>query len=347
MQSLALGRSRRPVRRAPAAFTLLELLIAIAIIGILASLILTVAGSANIKARNTQISVDIQDLSKGVAAFKQRFTVEPPSRITLYEQAAGWSNDPRSMGIIRQIWPQFDFTYAAEGGQIDINGDGKFTGDGYTNTTTGAIALSGSECLVFFLGGVPATLNQIPGTPSSPLVFGGAPAGFSLNPADPFGVTFNTSNTPPRTVVGTNRERFTEFDVSRLFLLKPPVAPNQHSMNSYMDTLPGQQQPYFYLSSYGGQGYDVANELPAGPVGNQTFIDVYRTGPVTFQMATATNPPSPAWNANSFQIISPGGDQLYGVGGQYQAGDPNGLLVGARSAERDNITNFSSSTLAP
>jgi hypothetical protein len=118
-------------------------------------------------------------------------------------------------------------------------------------------------------------------------------------------------------------------------------------MNSYMDTLPGQQQPYFYLSSYGGQGYDVANELPAGPVGNQTFVDVYRTGPVTFQAATASNPPSAPWNANSFQIISPGGDQLYGVGGQYQAGDPNGLLVGPRVTERDNITNFSSSTLAP
>ena len=49
-----------PRRRAPAAFTLLELLIAIAIIGILASLILTVAGSANIKAHNAQVRVDIR-----------------------------------------------------------------------------------------------------------------------------------------------------------------------------------------------------------------------------------------------------------------------------------------------
>ena len=51
MQSFAPGRFRRPAsaRRSSAAFTLLELLIAIAIIGILASLILTVAGSANAK----------------------------------------------------------------------------------------------------------------------------------------------------------------------------------------------------------------------------------------------------------------------------------------------------------
>jgi prepilin-type N-terminal cleavage/methylation domain-containing protein len=341
MQRSAPGRSARSARarRASAAFTLLELLIAIAIIGILASLILTVAGSANTKARNTQVSVDIQDLSKGIAAFKQRFNgQEPPSRITLYEQAAGWQNDPRSMGIIRQIWPQFDFTYAAESGQVDINGDGAFTGDGFTNTTTGAIYLSGSECLVFFLGGIPSTL--------SPLGFGGAPAGFSTNPADPFGVQVVSG---ARTVLGTNRERFTEFDASRLFLLKPPITPSgqPHTMNSYMDTLPGQSMPYLYLSAYGGQGYDVANELPAGATGNQTFADVYRQGP---NGATSASP-SPAWNANSFQIISPGYDQQFGTGGEYLQNstgwNANTALVGTRSAERDNITNFSSGPLAP
>jgi prepilin-type N-terminal cleavage/methylation domain-containing protein len=346
MQCSAPGRSRRPARprRAPAAFTLLELLIAIAIIGILASLILTVAGSAQTKARNTQVSVDIQDLSKGIAAFKQRFSVEPPSRIVLYEQAGGWQNDPRSMGIIRQIWPSFDFTYAAENGQIDINGDGAFTGDGFTTgyATTGAITLTGSECLVFFLGGVPSTLN--------PYAFGGAPAGFSTNPADPFGVQMIPTNTPPRTVVGTNRERFTEFDASRLILLKPPVTPagQPRTMNGYLDTLPGQQIPYLYLSSYGGQGYDVANELPAGPAGSQTFTDVYRQGPNGF----TTSSPSPAWNANSFQIISPGYDQAYGVGGQYDQSTAGTLLINTsggtqRAPERDNITNFSSGPLAP
>ncbi len=332
MQCSAPGRSRRPARarRAPAAFTLLELLIAIAIIGILASLILTVAGSANIKAHNAQVSVDISDLSKGIAAFKQKFNVEPPSRVTLYEQASGWNSDPRSMGIIRQIWPQFDFTYAAEGGQIDINGDGNFNGDGTTNPSAGAIPLNGAECLVFFLGGVPATL--------SPLSVGGTPAGFSPNPADPFGITVSGGN---RTVVGTNRERFTEFDASRLFRYQPSGG-SLRSMNTYKDTLPGQSQPYLYLSSYNGQGYDVANELtPNPPLG--TFTDVYRTG----SNGSTTSNPSPPWNPNSCQIISPGADATYGTGGEYESGDSKGLLVGTRSGERDNITNFSSGTLAP
>jgi prepilin-type N-terminal cleavage/methylation domain-containing protein len=326
MQSSAPGRSPRPARarRAPAAFTLLELLIAIAIIGILASLILTVAGSANTKAKNAQVTVDIKDLEKGIAAFKQKFGVEPPSRVTLYETAAGWTGDPRSMGIIRRIWPQFDFTYSSyqpanpAGPIMDINANGA-TGD--------TITLTGSECLVFFLGGVPAL--STPATPATSTP-GSAPMGFSQNPADPF------------SRAGSNRDRFTEFDASRLFLLKPPSVATAHTMNSYMDTLPGQQQPYLYFSTYDGQGYDVTNELPAGPTGNQ-LQDVYRTGP----NGATSSAPSPPWNPNSFQIFSPGFDQHYGLGGEYEQGDSKGLLVQTRSAERDNITNFSSGVLAP
>ncbi|HEV8002934.1 MAG TPA: prepilin-type N-terminal cleavage/methylation domain-containing protein, partial [Planctomycetaceae bacterium] len=164
MQSLAPGRFRRPAsaRRAAAAFTLLELLIAIAIIGILASLILTVAGSANTRAKNAQVTVDIKDLEKGIAAFKQRFGTEPPSRITLYEQgtttapsgATSWNNDPRSMGLVRQIWPQFDFTI-----DRDINNNG--------NIDTAPIQLTSAECLVFFLGGIPDVVIA-PGSPGFP-----------------------------------------------------------------------------------------------------------------------------------------------------------------------------------
>ena len=354
MQSSASGPSARP-HRAPAvrsAFTLLELLIAIAIIGILASLVLTVAGSARKQATNTQVSVDIQDLAKGIASFKQKFGVEPPSHVTLYEQASGWSGDPRSMGIIRQIWPQFDFTYAAEGGQIDINGDGFFDGDGTTNPAAGAIPLSGAECLVFFLGGVPG--NPAGTYPNhyfrSPVAPAGAPSGFSQNPADPFNVlTQTTAGVQTRTVVGTNRDRFAELDFSRLFLYVPNSAnpASQHVVNIYRDTLPGQTQPYLYYSSYNGQGYDVANEVQPSPPGG-TFTDVYRQGPNGFTSSS----PSPPWNPNSYQIISPGADTFYGVGGQYDQNNAGTLLVNTpggsqRAPERDNITNFSSGPLAP
>ena len=306
-------------------------MIAIAIIGILASLILTVAGSANIKARNAKVSVDIQDLSKGIAAFKQKFSVEPPSRVTLYEQASGWNSDPRSMGIIRQIWPQFDFTYAAERwNQIDINGNRNFNGDGTTNPSAGAIPLNGAECLVFFLGGVPATL--------SPLSVGGTPAGFSPNPADPFGITVSGGN---RTVVGTNREHFTEFDASRLFRYQP-TGGSLRSMNTYKDTLPG-QQPYLYLSSYNGQGYDVANELtPNPPLG--TFTDVYRTRIERIHHLESVAALEPQLLSDYLARSRCDLRHRWRIRvGRFQR--PVGR--NASSGERDNITNFSSGTLAP
>ena len=42
------------------------------------------------------------------------------------------------------------------------------------------------------------------------------------------------------------------------------------------------------------------------------FADVYRTGP----NGSGSTAPSSPWNANSYQIISPGFDQLYGLGGR-------------------------------
>jgi prepilin-type N-terminal cleavage/methylation domain-containing protein len=356
------GRSQEDALRL--AFTLLELLIAISIIAVMATLILTVASSASRTAHNAQVSADILSLSAGISAFKQRFGVEPPSSITLYEQASGWTNssDPnaaRSMSLIRQIWPQFDFTYANEtSNAIDINGNG---------TTNDSITISGSECLVFFLFGMP-TLN-------SPTATGGAPMGFSQNPVDPF----NRS--------GGNRLSFGEFDKTRLILYTPSGG-TQHTMNAYLDPLSGQTQPYLYLSSYGGQGYNISELVGSTPSTSNapggTFIDVYRQGqqgywsPTTASAslpATAPYPspyqpesgqtistspntsPSPALNPNSYQIISPGGDRLYGVGGEYESASANALLViypasGTtspvdRTGERDNITNFSPGTLAP
>jgi prepilin-type N-terminal cleavage/methylation domain-containing protein len=357
------------------AFTLLELLIAIAIIAILASLILTVAGAASQRARQAQVSTDIANLSAAISGFKTRFGVDPPSSIFLYETAAGWNNtsDPnavRSMGLIKQIWPQFDFNYGSyTGNAVDINGNG---------TTTDIISLSGAECLVFFLGGIPASA-------------GGAPMGFSQNPGDPFNVHTISG---VRTVVGTNREKFGDFDVSRLFLYPPAnqtITVNTasvllHSMNTYKDTFSNQTQPYLYLSSYGGQGY-IINELVGfpSPVGGGinaanapggTFIDVYRQGPQGYWPQTLSSPyqpessqtvgttlnpatPSPPWNASGYQIISPGGDGLYGVGGEYETANGATLLTVYgpaspattqpvnRTGERDNITNFSGGIMAP
>jgi hypothetical protein len=129
----------------------------------------------------------------------------------------------------------------------------------------------------------------------------------------------------------------------------------------------------------------VGNGISATNAPGGTFIDVYRTGyqgywPVTtaassssvpynppYQpesaqtVGTTLNPtPAPAWNATSYQIISPGADGIYGVGGEYETANGSSLLTiypGStgppatqnvdRTGERDNITNFTSGPMAP
>ncbi len=176
---------------------------------------------------------------------------------------------------------------------------------------TGAVGtpLYGAECLVFFLGGVndaPASFNLI---------------GFSKDPSNPF------------SRAGTNRDRpLIEFDASRL-----AFNPNL----TYLDPLNGQTNPYIYMSSDDGRGYDATDF-------NGAMTEVY------LQNGTK------AWKNESYQIISPGQDGAYGYGGVFNTkqadtaliinGDINGDSVPDgidRSAERDNITNFHSSRLAP
>ena len=59
-----------PPRRAASAFTLVELLLVIAIIGILAAIVVTQVGSVRIKARNSEARSNIVGMSKSVELFR-------------------------------------------------------------------------------------------------------------------------------------------------------------------------------------------------------------------------------------------------------------------------------------
>lgn len=161
------------------AFTLVELMVAIVIILILLGLLIPAIGAVKLTAQKAQVRTEISNLEAAITAFKADFGMDPPSLIKLHEDQAGWNSDQRSKSLIKQMWPQFDFTLSR-----DINKDGSISG----NTV-----LNAGECLAFFLGGVWD-------------VSGKTPNGFSKNPADPFAV----SN------AGTNRQGpYFEFDNSR------------------------------------------------------------------------------------------------------------------------------------
>lgn len=144
------------------AFTLVELLIVIAIIAILAGLVTYAAQGAITKGRDAAVTVEIRELETGIASFKATYGVEPPSTITLSENGS-WN--AASKAKIRSIF----------GSKFDFNQPYDFDFDG--NPTNSAITLNGSECLLFFLAG-PCTYDSTSGVYT--------PRGFSKNPSKPF-----------------------------------------------------------------------------------------------------------------------------------------------------------------
>jgi hypothetical protein len=143
----------------------------------------------------------------------------------------------------------------------------------------------------------------------------------------------------------------------------------------YLDSLPGQQTPYFYLSSQ-GKSYKRANTNGL----ELDDFDVYPDPPATFATPSSRNMSfaylksdgATPQRANSYQIISSGFDALYGVGGVFNNGnelvsldlnsdsdkidlidaDSDGVLevtdkIEPRGLEADNITNFSNGRMKP
>jgi general secretion pathway protein G len=181
--------------------------------------------------------------------------------------------------------------------------------------------LNGAECLVFFLGGVSPNDYKS----------GYTPVGFSKNPQKPWSVT------------GTNRESvFFEFNAGRFRNLDQNASDPPDQLPEYLDPLPGQTTPYLFLSSQ-GRAYLKANT--ASP----DDFDVKSQSDLQGPYYTTLNP-FRAHRPDGFQIISPGFDTLYGIGGSYT--DASQLETAAstqpaRTPEFDNITNFSGGLLKP
>lgn len=285
-------------------FTLLELLMVIVIISILMALAMGAYQSVMSNVKVAGVKVEIDQMSGALADFKAKFGFYPPSDITLHVNSNGWNSDPRSRAIIRRMFPQFNFT-----------------GSGGGSWTQSRRVVAG-ETLVFFLGGVTDDSGQ-------------SLIGFSNNPALPF------------SKAGSNRiGPFFEFDSGRL------IDVNNNKFPAYVSSLSGQTLPYMYLSAYNGKGYRYVNELP----NTGGLKDVYRKGVSEdtnfdgkLDPGEDTNGNSKldipaAWNAKTFQIISPGFDDKYGNGGKFDVGTAD---LDLDEAERDNITNFHGGMLSP
>ena len=348
-------------------FTLVEMMVVIVIIAILAGLLLPAINSARIRANEAKVTVEIKGLESAIAAFKAKYGVEPPSRFSLYLTQAGWSNDPVNTAIVRQIWPQFDFTMGGDTGQNQAYP--AFWWATLSNSGANGINMNSGECLLFFLGGVIPTANGVAIS---------APSGFAKNPVYPFS---------PQSASANREGPFFEF--AELVRIKDI---DGNGINEWYDPIPNQSKPYLYFSSYDGRGYNLA-ELPNNGTkftmaGFESLHDVYRvyagTQPL-FPLQTPTSKADPdpnnpvntslptseavnhALNSSpqkpqTFQIISPGYDGEYGSGGVYNTQLANSGLVGwipdpknpgnwlplnPDTRQFDNLTNFSGGRLKP
>ncbi|MDX1967325.1 MAG: prepilin-type N-terminal cleavage/methylation domain-containing protein [Planctomycetaceae bacterium] len=310
-------------------FTLVELLVVIFVIALLIALLLPAVNSVRVRVRITQLQAEVNRLATAVTSFKSNYGSEPPSYIVLCEDPAAWvdtstaaiaAERARSRALIRQLWPQFDFTIARNFNP-DVNNPSSPTAP-LDDDTTDIYYVEPGECLVLFLGGLPVR-DYSTGNVQWSL------RGFTKNPQNPFSLANNA-----------NRESAAyDFDAARLIDLDNDGFPE------FRDSWPSQPNPILYFSSYDGNGYRAA-EFPGGNFPASPYLQ-------------GGNLNAQPFNPKSFQIISPGGDGIYGFGGPYQPGGPTPLpgwtrttpaltvTVAQRQVEDDNITNFGNGRLVP
>jgi len=315
-----------------AGFTLIEILVAITILAVLIGLLVPAIGGARRTARIAEVKADISRIGSAITAFKLQFGVEPPSSITLCEEADDWTfnaDTKRSRAELRKIFPDFTFV------DTDFNNDGVIT---RVTATPSGMTLSGAECLVFFLGGIRSTSS-------------GALDSFSTNPVAPFGSG------------GSRFDAFYDFGTSGGVAGKTVAASqtwsgrlvdlNNNGFPELLDTIPGQLKPYLYFSTYGGRSYRTTSGDPAHPAITVTPAwynpDNYSSSTPTNGMPypyyrvwdSSASTKSDPYNKKTYQLISAGFDYAYGVGGAFTPDTSSNLSL----EDRDNIVDFHSGLL--
>jgi len=324
-------------------------------------------------------------MAQALASFKSQYGDYPPSRIALRENGSfpvseagspgsGALTDvtvgqlfQRSVTAFRKFWPRVPIDSIGTSPPTTVTNFYDFNGNGSLDSNV--MVLQGSECLVFFLGGISAydQFGKLTGV-----------SGFAKNPANPF-----------KNVLASNNRSapLYEFDGGRLV-----TNPNS-TMPAYLDTFNPQGSSFYaYFSTNLGAGYDPNDNNIAEKDGNEfgPISLLFSTTFPVYAAATSTGSPTPVYqtmspapnpytssvtvsssganvtyiNSQSFQIISPGADGRYGVGGLYEASSTSGALVpedqtsplqakvgastvlsnskdpGLRLPEKDNLTNF-------
>jgi len=346
-------------------FTLLELLVALAIIATLVALLVPAVAIAVNYTRRSTVTAEIQQTATGMADMKGK--VNQPgfsifiacedgdysaANIAKLGLADGVRIRQRTLDTMRKFWPRARFseialanrtacdniTFPISGiGWYDFNGNGVYDAEPYL--------VDGFECLVLCLGGISQPFVKADGSRGWSVI------GFANSPTNPFqpasyipcggGGEITPSRTPP----------YMEFNSGRLF------DADGDGMPALADTFSGSEQPtpYAFFVTMGGE-YDPNDcNLAAEPDGSPAPVAAFKTSrgiisspapnpyttgpalPVTGSYTTGTlntgSSPGTVWaKSETYQIISAGPDRRYGPGGQFSQGDANDPLPFPRTA---------------
>jgi len=331
-----------PLRRKPRAFTLVEMLTVIIIIGILASLMLVAFGAARNRTRIATIKVEISELAMVFERYRQEHGEYPPdfSGVADSDTSPGGIREVARQAVLRHLRKRFPryrligtvdqqwqaFALDVWNATRPVSAPAFPSGDpGMPTATDRGLYVTEFDpraAIVFWLGGLPATFGSTELT------------GFNMNPTAPF-------------AVGGNRTpRLFEFSSDRLGYANNWLAGNaQASIPIYgsfcTDRQPIMEEqfagrtsacPYYYFRAYPGSvGYYWL--YPVRPYGDSRNNGQWM-------------------NRDSFQIVSAGLDGGFGATGNdqppvYPSGEnftsrypTDAAPPFSRGLHEDNITNF-------
>lgn len=333
--------------RRHAGFTLVEMLVVVAIIGILASMVGGAAYMALNSAKNARIKAELDQLDAAMKAFKQQYGAYPPCDLRI--GGSGGPNQNALMAFLMQAFPR----YINNGNATNIASDLQSAGVDTTNFRPDA-------ALVFWLQGFNPDGTQ-------PFVVrnngGTVIAGVATS-------NYTTGNFQPNNI---NVTPFFAFDQTRI---------KQVSISSgtscFVYEPINQTSPYVYFDSGVYGSLSASTPVSAGTGAYPASMNTHTPNPSQFAVMNtdgsaggtaspyvldvnnngAFNPPpnnnaDTFCNPTTFQIISAGQDNLFGTFPNSVSGSlsfrlfPTGTGYDTSGNELDNITNFNDrSTLA-
>ncbi|MGQ9576010.1 MAG: type II secretion system protein [Thermoguttaceae bacterium] len=304
-------RVRRDLPARRQAFTLVELLTVIVIIGILAGLVTAVAIRARAKAKEAAVRTEIAQLETALEAYKFKYGEYPPDFTFVSHQ------DPSLRGIGRKaILRHLRSTFPRYLPPDDGAAWKRFSDDlrNYYHFDPGA--LDPAAALVFWLGGLPEVL---PGPGEK-----WGPAGFHADPQNPF------KPGQPRT------EPFFDFSADRL----APWNPGPESFRFTPPYIDGAPYVYFRArrdTTSGRFEYGIATgSTPETFAVCQCQHGSNGTCVPYLQRPWSIGGPEPWYQPKKYQIITAGMDNVFGDMRLLRV-LPSGDLS---NFDLDNITNF-------